>query len=108
VSGTAAGGRFPVKVEVMAWATTFVGGDGSDRKSFEVEAAPGDSVRSVLKRFSARFPALNDALWDRGSADLGEHIEVAVNDALLGIHHTLDTPVKAGDEILLMGQFMGG
>ena len=103
-----AGERFPVKVEVMAWATTFVGGDGGDRKSFEVEASGGDTVRSVLKRFSAHFPALDNALWDRGSADLGEHIEVAVNDALLGIHHTLDTPVKAGDEILLMGQFMGG
>ena len=103
-----AGERFRVRVEVIAWATTFVGGDGNDRALFEEEAGPGDTVRSVLKRLSARFPALNDALWDRGTGELGEHIEVAVNDAILGIHHTIGSPVKEGDQILLMGQFMGG
>ncbi|MEK6710916.1 MAG: MoaD/ThiS family protein [Nitrospinota bacterium] len=108
MSGAATGERFHVQVEVVAWATTFVGGDGNERKAFEVGASPGDDVRSVLKRLSGRFPALDDALWDRGSGELGEHIEVAVNDALLGIHHTLASPVKAGDHILLMGQFMGG
>ena len=108
MSGAATGEQFHVKVELVAWATTFVGGDGSDRKVFEVKASGGDSVRSVLKRLSGRFPALDEALWDRGSGELAEHLEVAVNDALLGIRHTLDTPVKPGDEILLMGQFMGG
>lgn len=108
LNGAAAGETFHVKVELIAWAATFVGGDGSDRKIFEVEAGPGDSVRSVLKRLSGGFPALDEALWDRGSGELGEHIEVAVNDALLGIRHTLGTPVRPGDEILLMGQFMGG
>ncbi len=100
--------KFRVRVELIAWATTFVGGDGSDRVVFEEEAAPGDTVRTVLKRLSARHRPLDQALWDRGSEELGEHIEVAVNDALLGIHHTLGSPVREGDQILLMGQYMGG
>jgi hypothetical protein len=39
---------------------------------------------------------------------LGEHIEVLVNDAVLGIHHTLDSPAQAGDTIALIGQYLGG
>ena len=49
MSGAATGERFHVQVEVVAWATTFVGGDGNERKAFEVGASPGDDVRSVLK-----------------------------------------------------------
>jgi len=99
---------FRVQVELVAWATVFVGGDGSERRVFEMEAAPGDTVRSVLKRLSAGHRDLDKALWHEGSDDLSEHLEIAVNDALLGIRHTLDSEVKEGDTILLMGQFMGG
>ena len=97
-----------VRVELIAWANTFVGGDGSSRRVFEEETEGEATVRSVLKGLSARYADLDAALWDRGSDELGEHIEVAVNDAILGIHHTLDSEVKGGDTILLMGQYMGG
>lgn len=100
--------EFKVKVELLAWATRFVGGDGSDRMHVEVDAFPGDTVRSVLKRLSAQHPDLEKALWHEGTDALSEHLEIAVNDALLGIHHTLESEVKAGDKILLMGQFTGG
>lgn len=99
---------FRVTVELMAWATMFVGGDGSDQRRFEVDAFPGDTVRTVLKRLSAQHPALDKALWHDGTNALSEHLEIAVNDALLGIHHTLASEVKAGDKILIMGQYMGG
>jgi len=71
-------------------------------------ARPGDTVGAVLRRLSARFPELHEALWDRRSGDLGEHIEVLVNDAVLGVTHTLDTPVRDGDRITLIGQYVGG
>lgn len=97
-----------VHFELIAWATVFVGGDGSERKVFEEPLLPGDTVRAALKRLSARFPELDKALWDRGTGELGEHIEVAVNDAVLGIRHNLDSEVNDGDTIILMGQYMGG
>jgi molybdopterin converting factor small subunit len=31
-----------------------------------------------------------------------------VNDAVLGLSHTLNTPLKAHDRITLLGQYMGG
>lgn len=99
---------FRVTVELMAWATVFVGGDGNHQKRVEVDARPGDTVRSVLKRLSAGHPDLDKALWHEGSDALSEHLELAVNGALLGIHHTLESEVKPGDEILIMGQYMGG
>jgi molybdopterin converting factor small subunit len=93
-------------VEVSGWPTRFVGGDGAHRRLFEETVAPGATVRSVLRGLSARYPALAEALWH--GDELGEHIEVLVNDAVLGVDHTLDSPVRAGDRIMLLAQFMGG
>jgi molybdopterin converting factor small subunit len=97
-----------VRVEVVAWVTKFVGGDGSRRAVFDDVARPGESLRVVLRRLSARYPALDEALWDRQSGELGEHIEVLVNDAVLGVERTLDGEVQDGDRITLLGQYMGG
>ena len=95
-----------VPVEIVGWPTRFVGGDGGTRRLFDEPLADGATVRSVLRGLSARFPELQAALWhgDR----LGEHIEVLVNDAVLDIQHTLDSPLAPGDRIVLLAQFMGG
>jgi molybdopterin converting factor small subunit len=95
-----------VPVEIVGWPTRFVGGDGATRRVFEEPLAEGATVRSVLRGLSGRFPDLAAALWD-GDA-LGEHIEVLVNDAVLDIKHTLDSPLAPGDRIVLLAQFMGG
>jgi molybdopterin converting factor small subunit len=95
-------------VEVVSWVTKFIGGPGAGRKEFEEPFVPGETVRDVLQRFSGRHPELDAALWDASKKGLGEHIEVMVNDAVLGITHTLDTPLKNSDRITLLGQYMGG
>ncbi len=97
-----------VEIEVVAWVTKFVGGDGSTRKVYHDVLAEGDTVRTVLRRLSKGFPQLHKALWDATTGDLGEHIEVLVNDAVLGISHTLDSPLQDGDTIALIGQYLGG
>lgn len=108
MSGTKDAGRIRVRLEFISWASTFVGGDGNERKIFEEEAPRGATLRDVLKKMSRRFRPLDEALWRDGSDELAEHLEIAVNDALLGIRHTLDSEMKEGDLILLMGQYMGG
>lgn len=95
-------------IEVTTWVTKQVGGDGSGSKLFTETFAPGETVRQVLRRFSQRHPELDDALWSPDRAELGEHIEVVVNDAVLGVTHDLDSPLKDGDRFTLLGQFMGG
>jgi len=95
-----------VPVEVVSWVTKFVGGDGTGRRVFEEALAPGSTVRSVLAGLSARFLELHAALWHGDG--IGEHIEVLVNDAVLGIAHTLDSPLRPGDRVTLLGQYMGG
>jgi molybdopterin converting factor small subunit len=97
-----------VTVEVVAWVTRFVGGDGTRRKLFDEAANPDATVRSVLRGLSDRYGALRDVLWDREAGDLSEHVEVLVNDAVLGLTHTLDSPVRNGDRITLVGQYVGG
>jgi molybdopterin converting factor small subunit len=95
-----------IPVEVASWVTKFIGGDGTGRRVFEEALTPGATVRSVLRRLAARYPDLDAALWHEDG--LGEHIEVLVNDAVLGIEHSLDSPLRPGDRITLLGQFMGG
>ena len=95
-----------VPVELVGWPTRFVGGDGGTRRVFDEPLAAGATVRSVLRGLSARFPDLAAALWHGDG--LGEHIEVLVNDAVLGIDHELDSPIAEGDRIVLLAQFMGG
>ena len=95
-----------VPVEIASWITKFVGGDGSGRRVLEEPLPQGATVRSVLKGLSTRFPELDRALWH--GKELGEHIEVLVNDAVLGIEHDLDSALRPGDRITLLAQFMGG
>jgi hypothetical protein len=97
-----------VTMEVTTWVTKYVGGDGSGTARFEESLVRGDTVRDVLRRFSRRFPELDGALWDRATGALGEHIEVLVDDAVLGVAHELGSPLRGGERITLLGQFMGG
>ncbi len=97
-----------VTVEAVAWVTQFVGGDGTRRKVFREGAAAGATVRSILADLSDRYPRLREVLWERSGGDLAEHIEVLVNDAVLGLSHTLDSEVREGDRITLLGQYTGG
>lgn len=95
-----------VPVEVVSWITKFIGGDGSGRRVLEEPWTEKATVRSVLQGLTARYPELHAALWH--GQGLGEHIEVIVNDAILGVVHDLDSPLAPGDRIVLLGQFMGG
>ena len=95
-----------VPVEIASWVTKFVGGDGSGRRILDEPLQPGSTVRSVLTGLSAKFPELHRALWH--GKELGEHIEVLVNDAVLGVEYDLDSPLRPGDRIMLLAQFMGG
>lgn len=95
-----------VEVEVVSWVTKFTGGDGTGRQTFDEPLGAGATVRSVLRGLSARFPELHAALWH--GEEIGEHIEVLVNDAVLGVNHTLDSELRPGDRITLLGQYMGG
>ena len=95
-------------VEVTTWVTKLVGGDGAGSHTFEEPLIAGDTVGRLLRRFSKRFPELDGALWDPTGQHLGENIEVLVDDAVLGVAHELDSPLKGGERITLLGQFMGG
>jgi molybdopterin converting factor small subunit len=95
-----------IPVEVLAWVTKFVGGNGSERRVFDEPLSPDATVRSVLRGLSARYPELHHALWEGN--EIGPHVEVLVNDAVLGVSHELDSPVKTGDSIALVGAYLGG
>mgnify|MGYP006333422175 CR=1 FL=1 len=52
-------------------------GDDVTTLNFNTKLGAIDTVRTVLRRFSRRFPELDAALWNPDRTDLGEPIEVA-------------------------------
>jgi molybdopterin converting factor small subunit len=73
------------------------------------EVKPGTTVREVLRQVTERHPALGRALWDAGgSREIGDNIEVMVNNAVLGVSHELDSALADGDRVTLLGQYIGG
>ena len=97
-----------VQVEIMSWLTRHVGGVGSGRIFFDQEFTPGESLKAVLTRLGHRFPELGREIWNPETGEIWEFVEIIVNDAFLGIHHTMDSPIKEGDRITLMEAFEGG
>ncbi len=98
-----------VAIEVVSWVNRFVGGPGTGEVRLEETVPRGATVRDVLRRAGERFPELGRALWDPGQPrELGDNIEVLVNNAVLGVSHDLDTPLLDGERITLLGQYMGG
>ena len=95
-----------VPIEVISWVNKYVGGDGTGRCIIDEPVTNGATVRSTLRGLTRRFPDLEGALWH--GDEIGEHIEVLVNDAVLGVSHTLDSTVTPRDRITLLGQYMGG
>jgi molybdopterin converting factor small subunit len=114
-SGPSAGPRpgggeaFRVDVEVLSWVNKFVGGPGTGEIVVSEEAERGASVRTLLRRVTDRHPELGRALWDPDRPrEIGDNIEVMVNNAVLGVSHDLDSELAPGDRITLLGQYIGG
>ncbi len=99
-------GTTTISIEIVSWITKFIGGDGTGRRVLEEPYVDGATVKSVLRSLTSKYPDLHAALWE--GEQLGAHIEVLVNDGVLGVTHELDSPVKPGDQISLLGQYMGG
>jgi hypothetical protein len=102
------GEPFPVIVEVISYVNDMVDAPGQGQKEFPELAQPGDTVRSLLRRFAARYPRLNEAMWDPGSGAIREHIDVIYNDVLLGDPALLNSPLRPNDRLTLTGQYIGG
>ena len=103
------GEPFRVDVEVLSWVNKFVGGPGIGQVTVSEEVKPGATVRTVLRQVTDRYPELERALWDSGSPrEIGDNIEVMVNNAVLGVSHDLDSELPEGDRIMLLGQYIGG
>lgn len=103
------GSELSICIEVISWVNKLVGGPGTGEVVLREELRDASTVRSVLQQVGARFPDLGNALWEPTCrTELGDNIEILVNNAVLGVSHELDSKVAADDRITLLGQYMGG
>ena len=97
-----------VSIEVFAWLTRYVGGIGGGRMFFTEEFATGDDIKTVVRKLTRRFPDLDQILWDSENGQIGASVEIIINDAFLGITHTITSEVRDGDMITLLPAWDGG
>lgn len=103
------GAPIRVRVEVLSWVNKLVGGPGTGEVTLTEEVPRGATVRAVLRGVTDRYPELSGALWDpKSSREIGDNVEVMVNNAVLGVSHDLDSELADADRITLLGQYMGG
>jgi molybdopterin converting factor small subunit len=97
-----------VRVELLPPLPQLIGQNGGRRAYVDLDYRDGETVQEFLLRLGGLFPDLNAQLWDAERQELRQPIEVAVNGAVLGIHHRLDSELRGGDQILLVPQYQGG
>ena len=97
-----------VRVELLPPLGELVGRGANRRAKLDVDVQDGETVQDVLLRLGALYPDLHAQLWDDERHELRQPIEIAVNGAVLGIHHQLESALHPGDDILLVPQYQGG
>ncbi|WNZ58779.1 MoaD/ThiS family protein [Myxococcus sp. MxC21-1] len=70
-------------------------------------AAPGATVREVLKNLDARHPGIGGRVFDERGA-VRRYVNVFLNDEDIRALNGLDTPVKDADRITLIPAMAGG
>src|SRR5690349_13627255 len=97
-----------VRVELLPPLGELVGLHANRRAKLEIDVQDGETVQDVLLRLGGLYPDLHAQLWDDERHELRQPIEIAVNGAVLGIHHQLESALHPGDDILLVPQYQGG
>jgi MoaD family protein len=70
-----------------------------------VEAA-GGTVKAVLDDLAAKYPALNQRIFDNGQ--VRRFVNIYLNDEDIRYLDNLATPVKDGDELAIIPAVAGG
>ena len=97
-----------VRVELLPPLGELVGRESNRRAKLSIDFVDGETVLDFLLRLGGLYPDLHSQLWDDERRELRQPIEIAVNGAVLGIHHQLDSALHGGDELLLVPQYQGG
>ena len=97
-----------VRVELLPPLGELVGRGANRRATLDINVQDGETVLDFLLRLGGLYPDLHTQLWDDDRRELRQPIEIAVNGAVLGIRHQLDSALHPGDDLLLVPQYQGG
>jgi molybdopterin converting factor small subunit len=97
-----------VRVELLPPLGELVGRVSNRRAKLSIDFVDGETVLDFLLRLGRLYPDLHSQLWDDERRELRQPIEIAVNGAVLGIHHQLESALHPRDDILLVPQYQGG
>ena len=70
-------------------------------------AVPADSVRAVLDELERRPPALHRSICDE-TGTVRRHVNLFVNTNHMRDRNGLDTPLAAGDVVIILPAVSGG
>jgi molybdopterin synthase sulfur carrier subunit len=91
-----------MRVKIFATLRQFVGA-----KEVDVDVETGDTVRQVLERLTAKYPALGERILDEGG-NVRSSVNVLVNGRSVTFLEGLNTVTQEGDVIALFPSVGGG
>ncbi len=97
-----------VRVELLPPLGELVGRGSNRRAKLDIEFEDGKTVLELVVQLAQLYPELGAQLWDGERRELRQPLEIAINGAVLGLHHQLDSALHGGDELLLVPQYQGG
>jgi molybdopterin synthase sulfur carrier subunit len=91
-----------MKVRIFGTLRQFIGA-----KKVEVEVEAGDTVRNMLEKLTAEYPALRERVLD-DDGKLQSSINVLVNGRSIKFLDGLDSTIQEGDQLALFPPVGGG
>jgi len=91
-----------MRVRIFATLRQLVGA-----KEAEVEVEAGDTVRNVLAKLTAAYPALGEHVLDN-DGNLQSSMNVLINGRSIRFLDGLDTAIQEGDQLALFPPVGGG
>lgn len=101
-----------VTIELWLWLGRELGDDfesPTPMRSLKHEGvAPGTTIRGVLERLAARYPAIGRVVFDMKTKNIHPHVVVNYNDQVISPHVVQDQILKDGDKITILPMYVGG
>ena len=97
-----------IRLEILPWLSDRLRDHGSGRLVFEEEVGEGTTIRQVLTAYAERDKTFQKFIYDTGSSQLNEFVNIIINDRFMELAQGLETELKHGDTLIFLPAFAGG